>query len=234
MFHGVLSQFNQLEGRINIANHPRQTSKVKNIHSDRFMTRKDKVYKVALNLFETQGYDKTSVQEIAEALNLQKGSLYHYITSKETLLFETIYGTVNKMVEMIRQVQKENLPPRQKLCYAIEMHLLTGTNLLDEFSLMLQETKYLSPKLKKKILLKKKQYDLVFREIIAEGIEKEVFKKLDSKVATFMILGALNWLYQWYTSNGPLSPKEISDIFCEIIISGICKGKIYCGAPENF
>lgn len=198
------------------------------------MTRKDKVYKVALNLFETQGYDKTSVQEIAEALNLQKGSLYHYITSKETLLFETIYGTVNKMVEMIRQVQKENLPPRQKLCYAIEMHLLTGTNLLDEFSLMLQETKYLSPKLKKKILLKKKQYDLVFREIIAEGIEKEVFKKLDSKVATFMILGALNWLYQWYTSNGPLSPKEISDIFCEIIISGICKGKIYCGAPENF
>jgi AcrR family transcriptional regulator len=188
------------------------------------MTRKGNVYKVALNLFKTQGYDKTSVQEIAEALNLQKGSLYHYITSKETLLFETVYGTVNKMVEMIRQVQKENLPPREKLCHAIEMHLLTGTNLLDEFSLMLQETKYLSPKLKQKILLKKKQYELVFREMIAEGIKEEVFKKLDSKVATFMILGALNWLYQWYSPKGPLSPEEISDIFCEVILSGICKG----------
>lgn len=188
------------------------------------MTRKDNVYKEALNLFKTQGYDKTSVQEIAEALNLQKGSLYHYITSKETLLFETVYGTVNKMVKMIRQVQKENLPPRKKLCHAIEMHLLTGTNLLDEFSLMLQETKYLSPKLKQKVLLKKKQYELVFREMIAEGIKEEVFKKLDSKVATFMILGSLNWLYQWYSSKGPLSPEEISDIFCEIILSGICKG----------
>lgn len=204
---------------IKVANHSRWGRK----RSDKFMSRKNNVYQAALRLFQKRGYDKTSIQEIADAVNLQKGSLYHYITSKENLLFEIIYGTVTNMVEMIRVVQSDGLPPREKLCHAIETHLLTGTSLLDEFSLMMQETKYLPPKLKRQIILKKKQYEMIFRKIIGEGIKGEEFKKLNSKVTSFMVLGAMNWLYQWYSSKGPLSPKDISDIFCEIMVDGICK-----------
>jgi AcrR family transcriptional regulator len=193
------------------------------LKSKKFTAQKNHIYEKGLQLFKNKGYDKTSVQEIAAASSLQKGSLYHYISSKENLLFEMIYRTVNTMVEMIENVKKEDLPPRQKLRRAIKMHLLSGTDFLDEFSLMMQETKYLSPKLKKRIILKKKQYDLAFREMIEEGIKKGELKKLDTKVISFIILGALNWLYQWYSSKGPLSPQQISDIFCEVILSGICK-----------
>jgi AcrR family transcriptional regulator len=179
------------------------------------------VYRAALNLFKSKGYDKTSIQEIAEASNLQKGSLYHYINGKETLLFDSVYGTVKKMVEMIEGVRKEDLPPLEKLRRAIEMHLLTGTGFLNEFSLLIQETKYLSPKLRQKVTIKRNQYELAFREMIKEGIEEQVFKDLDPKIVSFMILGALNWLYQWYSPKGPLSPKEITNIFCQVFIDGM-------------
>lgn len=213
----------QGEGRKEIAHTGRKINRKQSSRSGKFTARKEDVYRVAMDLFRNRGYDKTSVQEIAEASNLQKGSLYHYISSKETLLFDLANRTVNTMVEMIEEVNKEDLPPREKLCRAIEGHLLTGTNLLEEFSVLVQETKYLPLQLKRKVVAKKKQYETALQGIVQAGIREGVFKKLDSKVTTFLLLGALNWLYQWYSPRGPLSPKEISRILCEIVIHGIQK-----------
>jgi AcrR family transcriptional regulator len=183
--------------------------------------RMEEVYTKAAGLFREKGYMNTSVNGIARELNIQKGSLYYYIEDKETLLFEILNRTMDAMLVQVGDLPKRVLSPDEKLALAIRTHIVSAVRYLNEFSVLLHDTKYLRPALRDIILSKRRHYEEVFLEILRDGISEGTFTKKDEKMLVFLILGSCNWLYQWFSPKGPKSPEQIAGIFSEVLLNGL-------------
>src|SRR5687768_12521727 len=102
--------------------------------------RSEQVYAAALRLFREKGYHATSMQDIAAAVGLYKGSLYHYIGSKEELLvevFERGMGTILRDVERI--ASEASLSPSQQLRHVIRAHVCAVAENLDTLTVYFHE-----------------------------------------------------------------------------------------------
>jgi hypothetical protein len=64
-------------------------------------------------------------------------------------------------------------------------------------------------------------YEMLWRQIIREGIEKGVFQAVDEAVAVFALLGIQNWMITWYREDGRLSAGELAEQFCELFLNGL-------------
>jgi AcrR family transcriptional regulator len=185
--------------------------------------RTEEVYKKAAKLFNQHGYLNTPLNKIAKSLGIQKGSLYYYITDKETLLFNILNKTMDNMIELVGNLPLHDLPPDKKLAKVINAHIVNAVRYLNQFSVLLHDTKYLPPKQRKIILSKERQYEKIFLNIIRDGIDKQIFLKQDEKIVTYMILGSCNWLYQWFSPEREKSAEKIAEIFSEVFLSGLVK-----------
>lgn len=185
--------------------------------------RTEEVYVKAAMLFREYGYQNTPLNSIGRELNIQKASLYYYIRDKETLLFNILDRTMDNMLANVGNLPIDDLPADEKLQKVIHAHVITASRYLNEFTVLLQDTKHLPPEFKEIVLNKRKQYEDIFRRILEEGISKKVFVKQDLKILVYMILGSCNWLYQWYSPEGSKSPDQIAKIFSEVFLGGILK-----------
>ena len=190
-------------------------------HRGPFKGRMEEVYVKAAMLFKENGYLNTSVNEIARELDIQKASLYYYIKDKESLLFEILDRTMDDMLEKVNDLPLQSLPAEEKLARAIHTHIVNAVRYLNEFSVLLHDTKQLRPELREIILSKRKEYEEVFLRIIREGVSTRSLRKLDEKVLVYMILGSCNWLYQWFSPTGAKSPKQIANIFSKVFLNGL-------------
>jgi TetR/AcrR family transcriptional regulator, cholesterol catabolism regulator len=185
--------------------------------------RMEEVYAKAAMLFKENGFINTSVSQIAGELKIQKASLYYYIKDKETLLYEILSRTMDQMLDQVESVAILPLSPEKKLDRVIHSHIENAVKYLNEFSVLLHDTRRLSPELRKNILSKRKQYEKVFLNIITDGIEQKVFKREDEKMLLYMILGSCNWLYQWFYQEGNKDPRQIANVFSRIFLEGLLK-----------
>jgi AcrR family transcriptional regulator len=183
--------------------------------------RMEEVYAKAAKLFKENGFLNTSVNQIAQELGIQKGSLYYYITDKETLLFDILNRTMDDMLELVGDLPSHDLSPDDKLKHVIRAHVVNAVKYLNEFSALLHDTKYLPIDQKKIILSKRKQYEEIFTQIIKEGISQKIFINYDEKMVAYMILGSCNWLYQWFSPKGSMSSKRIAEIFSDVFLDGL-------------
>lgn len=179
----------------------------------------------AIKLFRKKNYHGTSMQDIAEAVGIYRGSLYHYINSKEEILYQIVERPVSKGMEALKRIQEEDLPPVQKLRRAMEYHVRYSVEHQAVVAIMLEDTKHLSENLQKQIRQAQKRYEDTFYNIIKEGIENGDFRKLDPKIVTFAILGMTNWMYRWYTADGKFSADEVVGQFLDMTLNGLLADK---------
>ena len=185
--------------------------------------RTEEVYAKAAMLFKQNGYLNTPLTAIGKELSIQKASLYYYIRDKETLLFEILNRTMDTMLERVGNLPIQDLAPDRKLEQIVYAHIVNASRYLNEFSVLLQDTKHLRPDLRKIVLSKRKQYEEIFLRIIEEGISKKIFVRHDPKMLVYLILGSCNWLYQWFSHQGPKTPEQIADTFSEVFLNGLLR-----------
>jgi len=177
------------------------------------------IFEVAANLISIDGYKGTSLQKIADKVGLHKSTLFHYIRNKRDLLvyiFEQSTSHVNTNLKMICNSKESK--PEEKLKAAVENHLNSIIEDISGLNIYLNELKILPRKYRKVYMRKRKNYEILFKNIVNETKRKGYFKGLDSKIVTFAILGMLNSIPRWYKANGPLTIKEVSDILFKMII----------------
>ena len=183
---------------------------------------RDKVYAIAAEVFHRNGYDKTSMRDIAQAVGLTKAGLYHHVTSKEQLLYTILdYGmdmTEAYVVEPLESVTD----PMRRLKKMIELHLkliLEGRKLA--VTGLLHECQGLSRQDEAKINRRKKQYVRLVTQLIGDVTKKPNGRPVNPKVAALALLGMLNWTYQWYKPSGEVKPDEVVREFQDLFINGI-------------
>jgi AcrR family transcriptional regulator len=196
----------------------------KNVLADAATT-DERIFAEAVRMFKQKGYHATSMQDIADAVGLQKGSLYHYIASKEELLtkiFERGTGALTKELEAIVASADS---PVVKLRRAIQAHLIALCDQLDIYTVYLSEQRALSNRLNARVRAEAELHARLLEKIIQQGIASGDLREIDAKMAAHGILGMCNWLHQWYSPAGRLAPQEIAEIFSDLAIDGLAATK---------
>lgn len=182
---------------------------------------KQDILRAATALFAEKGYHATSMQNIGDALGVQRGSLYHHIHSKEDLLYEIMRFCSATLLQRVKPVVAAPLRPDEKLTRFIEMHLDTVIALRPEFRVLVRELRSLPPARREKIVKYRDQYENLVRKIIADGVAAGRYRRVDPKYAGFVVLGVCNWFSQWYSPRGPLSRAQIARTFADLLLLGI-------------
>jgi TetR/AcrR family transcriptional regulator, cholesterol catabolism regulator len=184
--------------------------------------RSEEVYTAALRLFREKGYHATSMQDIANAVGLYKGSLYHYIGSKEDLLarvFERGMGVLLTEVERIAADTARG--PTAQLRAIVEAHVAAVASNLDALTVYLHEWRALAGESLTTVRGQRERYTELVEEIVARGVRIGEFHVPDVGLATLGLLGMCNWLCQWYSPAGRLSPAEIGARFADLVLDGL-------------
>ena len=186
------------------------------------MEKAHEIRKAAIKLFLLNGFKATSMDMIASAVGLKKGSLYHHISSKNDLLYTEFSDAIDDVNASLKNILKSNLPPEKKLKNAIQNHVRKQIEHFDEYRLYLQERKFLPREFEAEYTRKRKTNETFFQKIIGEGNVQGSFRRdLDVRMTTFCLFGMLNWMTQWYKPGGRLSHEEISQHIYDVTMHGI-------------
>lgn len=185
--------------------------------------RQKEIALAAVKLFEQKGYHATSVQDIADEVGLQKGSLYHYIHSKEDLLLQIAHEAISEFNTNLEQVIDGEDSAEMKLIKAIENHLTVSTSNLETTTVLLREAFSLGDETHQVIQDLTDQYVNLWTQLLNEGIERGEFKVEEPKVVALAILGSCNWVYRWYRQSGLLSAREVAAVFSQLFLRGVLK-----------
>lgn len=183
--------------------------------------RKDQLFDVATRLFREKGFHNTSMQELADALGVQKSSLYYHVESKEELLLRILEEGSRLQAAQIDEIYAADICPTEKLRRALMGYATTVMEYQDLFSVYINELQSLPVEQTGQIHSVRQNYQRVLTQIIEEGIRNGCFRSTDPKIACLAVLGMLTWVHRWFSPNGELPPEEIATKMIEIALYGL-------------
>lgn len=186
------------------------------------MTRED-ILIAAAQIIGQKGFHATSMQDIAQAVNLQKASLYHHVTSKQEILVELLDQALDLLIERMNHVLALEISIEDKLRQAVKTYLTTLVTQRDLASVLLLEHRSLDPELHARHIPKRDRYEQLWRDLIEQGVKEQVFHCSEPSMAAKAFLGVINWTITWYRSDGSLSAEEIADQFADLFLFGLTK-----------
>ena len=178
------------------------------------------ILKSAAAAFRRLGYHGATVEEIAAALHMKKGNLYYYFRNKEEILFACHQYSLDRLHELLDEVEHSGVSPEDKLRRLIVAFVHTILDELHGTALFL-DLEALAPAHLKAVIVRRDRFDRGIRKVLEEGIGAGVFAKGDAKLLAFAILGAVNWIPRWFDPRGPASSQEIADRFADYLIAGL-------------
>jgi AcrR family transcriptional regulator len=190
----------------------------------RSLRRRVEILKSAATAFRTRGYHATSVDDIAQALRMTKGSLYYYFKNKEEILYVCHDHTLDLLLRTLKGIQASDQTPVEKLRAVIVSFVELMTEELHGTAAVTLDLNELSPPLRRKITAKRDRFDHAVRRIIRDGIEKGVFRRVDPKFATFAIMGSINWIPHWFSPDGRADSKAIGEAYADFFVGGLAVG----------
>jgi TetR/AcrR family transcriptional regulator, cholesterol catabolism regulator len=182
-------------------------------------TRRDQLTREAARLFAERGFHGTSMGDLAEALGVQKGSLYSLTGSKQQLLFDTMRAGAEAFHAALDAVP-EDLPAVERVRLALRGHLRVVAEQVDVATVFTREWRYLEGEEREEILAERRRYEERWRALFREGVESGGLRvDLDVGAAALLVLSAANWAYTWLTPDR--DTDELADRFTAIVVDGI-------------
>jgi AcrR family transcriptional regulator len=185
-------------------------------------TKREAVLKTAAQLFLEKSYGRTSLNDVAERLNITKPALYHYFRSKEEILVECYRLGTTLIGETLNEIASHCGTGLEKVEAFIHSYANVMTLNFGRCVMRLDEGD-LSSEALAEVRAYKRKIDRRLRLFIQEGIEDGSIGACDPKIAAFAIAGALNWICQWYEPEGALSAEEIASQFARTLTQGLAR-----------
>lgn len=195
--------------------------------------RETELYRKAAYLFNKQGYASTSVRQLCRALGIRESSLYHYVHSKEDLLYNICERSLLQGLATMKPLARLKLRADLKLQKMIEAHIQTISGTTNEQSTMLKELRSLSPSNQRKIIKLRDEYQKLFRKTVADCTREGFLPNGQVKITTLALLGMMNWLIHWYSPDGPMKSEGIARIFSGLFLKRYPTNKARTGKLGN-
>ena len=185
-------------------------------------TKREAVLKTAAQLFLEKSYGRTSLNDVADRLNITKPALYHYFRNKEEILLECYRLGTTLIGDTLDNIASHCGTGLEK----VEAFIYSYANVMTiNFGrcVMRLDDGDLSSAALAEVRNYKRKIDRRLRSFIQEGIEDGSITPCDPKIAAFAIAGAVNWICQWYEPEGALSAEEIASQFARTLTQGLAR-----------
>src|SRR6185436_17814871 len=182
--------------------------------------KREAVLRTAVQLFLEQGYHRTTLNDVADRLNITKPALYNYFRGKDEILFECwAIGNerVDDCITEIASLGGTGLARLRKLILSYAEVMTTDYGK----SLVRFDVRDLTEHNRSTVNTAKRKIDRAFRDYIAEGIADGTIKPCDPKLSAFAIEGSLNWIGHWFQPGGPMTAEAIAEEFAIRLTEGI-------------
>lgn len=186
------------------------------------MTR-DELIETAAQVFRQKGYHGASMEDIAAAVHLRKASLYHHFSSKQEILLEILDRALQLLLEKISAITEQNISADKKLRLMIRQYLQILAENVDLAAVLLFEHRALERRQHARHIPSRDKFESLWKDVIAEGVSKKIFKCDDPSMAVRALLGQMNWTITWYSPDGDKSIEEIADEYSNLLLNGLLK-----------
>jgi TetR/AcrR family transcriptional regulator, cholesterol catabolism regulator len=187
--------------------------------------RRQDVLEAAIRVFHEKGYASASIQDVAEEVGVLKGSLYHYIDSKEDLLARIFEDSAGHFMEMLDEASGLDGPPVERLRAFGHSCSLWYLRNIERVGIYATEWKHLTGTRRKDVMAIRETYESRLAGLIGEVKDcGETASDLDVNFATYFIFGALNGLPDWYRRRGPDSAETIAAAYADQIVNTVVGG----------
>ncbi len=181
--------------------------------------RRHQVFAASMHLFLENGFQETSMQEIAAAAGMGKSTLYDYFKNKDEILLSVVEDGIYDLTERAKQISNQDLPAAEKIHQVMHAHLeylLENKEFLDR---MLLEVQRLGLESQRRIQLKRHNYQDLLCSLVEDAIKEGSFRKVNPLLATRTILSILSPAVFTHRPTG--TPEQMMDEAIEIFIRGV-------------
>ncbi len=192
-----------------------------------YQERRNEIARVAANLFNQKGFQGTSISAVAEALDMDRATLYYYISNKQELFDEVVRDASEKNIAAAEAARSSDAAPLEKLrtlvvdlmnSYAANYPLLyvyIRENLTHVDAERSDWSKYMRSL--------NRRYEEAVIAIVQEGIDNGSIRPLASaRVLAFGVIGMIGWTNRWFVpERSPESSQTIGKAYAEVIVAGL-------------
>ena len=193
---------------------------------DKHDGRRDEIVDIAAKLFAARGYHATSISDLTEATGLHRGGLYHYIESKENLLFLIHERFITPLLEEAHAIEARGEPPDVRLRALGHALMRDIATYHDQVTVFLHEWRSVATATKdaeraQRVREARRDFEAVIGRTLRAGVEQGHFKISEPQLAVLGFLGMINYSYQWLKAGHDFDVDTVADAFCGFFLDGI-------------
>ena len=188
--------------------------------------RDEEVVAAAAKVFYERGYSSATVQDIADELGILKGSLYHYIKTKEDLLFR-LFEQVHKEVEGILEevLAIEGINPLERISVYVHRIVVHNLNDLQRISIYYHELDRLTEERRKSVIAWRRRHDRFLRDLIQQAQDEGLADaSVEAGLLANCVFATVIWPYRWFQPGRGDTPESIADTCTAFVTRGVQGG----------
>lgn len=179
-----------------------------------------KIRKAAAKLFNEKGFLETSIADIASAVKMSKGGIFHYFPTKSEILYFILSTYMDLVLRSLEEDLKNIEEGLSRIEFIISRHIKIYNQNIAEGKLLLHEAHNLPLKYFKVVAEIEKTYFKIIANLLSDCLKGSISKD-ELTAITFSLFGMINWIYTWYDPKGPLTPEELAKIIYNIFVRGM-------------
>ncbi|MEH7177946.1 TetR/AcrR family transcriptional regulator [Neobacillus vireti] len=185
----------------------------------KILRKKEQILASAIEIVNRRGYSGATMEEIAAELLMTKGSLYYYFKNKSDLMYQCHNFVLSQAIEDLEEIlNDEDSSATEILKKMIATHMEYAIEEKEVFNLIMEPKRFFNEEQLELVLKLRKKYEDLFNQIIKRGSASGEFLAEEPSIARMIILGAMNWVQQWYNPKGRLKKEEVVDLYTKYIL----------------
>lgn len=192
---------------------------------------RDDIILAAADVLHRNGYEATTMKDIAAEVKLTAASLYHHFRNKDTLVLAVLEAGIDHVIHLLEPIVESDKPNAEKIAAMVDIHVVNltqntavGAAMIFEIRSLMSDTANANQEFTKRraAFFKRRDYfESLFRRVITEGVESGEFRQVDEAIFTRMMMGANNWVAVWYREGGRLDGAAIATMMSESFLRGL-------------
>jgi AcrR family transcriptional regulator len=183
--------------------------------------RRDQVVAAAAELFDSTGYARVTMGDIAQQVGIAKPTLYHYFDSKDDILLAIHEEFIDLLISRHEQRRLGDLPPEELLLEAMGDILELMETHRGHVRVFFEHHRELPSEARAAIRTKRDSYEAAVQGLFGEAAQAGSFVAQDPRLSALAMFGMCNWAYQWYRPGGTLTPRQVAERFWRLLVCGL-------------
>ncbi len=190
-------------------------------------SRRGEILQCFTEMVAERGYDEVSVRDVAEALDISKGTVLHHFGSKEALLEQLNAEYMRRrLAEAADFLAGFEDPVDQLQLIVYQLMLSQQDDRAATVAFSREIVRSASEELMAEVRSMRDEYSRLVIEVIRRGIDSGAFAAVDPQLTALQVFGMCNWAWTWFEPKGRMTATEIADQYCATLIGGLAAGPI--------